>query len=179
MSPEIWIGLGSNQGDRRACLIYGLRRLAEISKLGCISSLYETEPWGKTDQPFFYNAVCSLFTRVTNPLEFLEALKSIERDAGRDAGVRRWGPRPLDLDILFWGSLVLNEEVLAIPHPHIAQRRFVLTPLEEVAPELRHPVSGLTVQEMLQQCSDSGTVRRIGKLELTDYSRGIPWIKRS
>ena len=169
MSPEVFIGLGSNLGDRAAFLRFGLVRLARIGTITLVSAVYETQAWGKTDQPDFLNAVCSLHTGTGDPVSLLGALKEIEAAVGRKSSGQRWGARPLDLDILFWGSLVLESEQLTIPHPGIAERRIVLEPLVEIAPDLRHPTVSSTVREMLQQCTDQGQVIRLGNLGKGEY----------
>lgn len=162
MIPEVWVSLGSNLGDRRAHLHFGLKRIADLGSISRVSSIYETEPWGKKDQPAFLNAVCSLFPSAADPEGFWGALKVIEQNAGRTV-TERWGPRILDLDLLFWGRLVVNTDSLTIPHPHIAERRFVLIPLAELEPDLMHPVSGITVRQMLDECGDCGEVTPRGK----------------
>ena len=162
MAVDVWLGLGSNQGDRESFLIFGLEKLAQIGNIRLLSSLYETEPWGEANQPYFLNAVCQLSTGLEDPLDFLDTLKEIEGAAGRQSGEGRWGPRPLDIDVLFWGRLVLDSDGLTVPHPRMAQRRFVLEPLAEVAPDLRHPVTNLSIREMLQRCSDPKGVCRYG-----------------
>jgi 2-amino-4-hydroxy-6-hydroxymethyldihydropteridine diphosphokinase len=153
--------MGSNLGDRESWLRFGLQHLRALGRIQCLSSLYETDPWGKSDQAHFLNAVCSLFSAVNDPLVFLQSLKAIEAEAGRES-TERWGPRTLDLDLLFWGDQIITTPELIIPHPQIAQRRFVLLPLAEIAPDLKHPVNGFTIKEMLSACPDQGAVQIVG-----------------
>ncbi len=164
MFPDIWVGLGSNLGDRGAQIRFGIRRLKRLGAPLHLSSLYETEPWGIADQPPFYNLVCCLRGVKDDPGSFLEALKAIENEAGRKPGAGKWDARPLDLDILFWGDELIKTDDLIIPHPLIAERRFVLVPLAEVAPELTHPVYHMTIQNLLDFCSDDSKVTKIGTL---------------
>jgi len=173
MRPEIWVGLGSNLGDREANLRFGLERFARLGKIHLRSSVYETEPWGQKDQPPFLNAVCSCYSPFDDPAAFWAALKQIEVEAGRIPG-ERWGPRTLDLDLLLWGNEVFSTEHLVVPHPGIAERRFVLIPLVEIAADLIHPVSGLTVRQMLERCPDRGAVRPWSGPGLLSQSGSVP-----
>ena len=166
MSPEIWIGLGSNLGDRLGNLNFALKKLSDAVELRLISSVYETQAWGNPDQPQYLNAVCSLVSECEDPVDFLAILKEIEITAGRRSSHGHWNPRPLDLDILFWGSRIMETEQLTVPHPLIMQRRFVLEPLCEIAPNLRNPITGQTVREILGSCPDRGDVRISGKLDV-------------
>jgi 2-amino-4-hydroxy-6-hydroxymethyldihydropteridine diphosphokinase len=167
---NIFLGLGANLGDRGANLQMALGDLERwgVRVLRC-SSIYETVPFlpktasgvgsgsaGKTDQPDFYNLVVRVQTD-RSPEDLLTVIHAIERSLGR---VRRekWGPRPIDLDILFYGDLVVGHPELTIPHPHLAERRFVLVPLAEIAPAFVHPVFKKTVEELLKECSDEGKV---------------------
>ena len=130
---EIGIALGANLGDRRANLRFGLAQLPPRVRVTQLSPLYESAPVGVTDQPLFQNAVCLAETGL-EPLPLLDFLKEIEHAAGRRPG-RRWGPRPLDLDILFFGDRVIESGRLAIPHPRIRERGFVLRPLADLDPD--------------------------------------------
>jgi len=160
---RVYIGLGSNLGCREENLARALKRLSEISNgsvkvLRC-SSIYESKPWGKTEQPDFLNQVVEVETTL-EPKAFLVLLKKIERELGRTQAAERWGPRIIDLDIVFWNGFVLNEGDLVIPHPYMSDREFVLPPLAEISSKLKHPVTGRTVEEMLASISERGSVRR-------------------
>jgi 2-amino-4-hydroxy-6-hydroxymethyldihydropteridine diphosphokinase len=161
--PLIWVGLGSNLGDRLKWLQFGLAGLERLGQIQRFSDIYETEPWGRSDQPPFLNAVCSLTPNRDDPEAGLAALKTLESAAGRDSSGPKWGPRTLDLDLLWWGSLIHSSELLKIPHPRLHLRRFVLVPLHQIGPDLIPPGSGLTVHQMLDACPDQGLVRLWGK----------------
>ncbi|MGH7540586.1 MAG: 2-amino-4-hydroxy-6-hydroxymethyldihydropteridine diphosphokinase [Gemmatimonadota bacterium] len=144
------VGLGSNVGDRLAHLRFGVARLREVLEGLRCSSVYATEPVGRTDQPGFLNACCVGYTRMLAP-DLLARLGEIERAAGRLPGGPRWGPRELDLDILLYGAEIVEEPGLRIPHPRLAERAFALVPLREVAPTWRHPLRDATVEELAAQ----------------------------
>lgn len=151
VETEAYIALGSNMGDREFNL---LRAVAEIGKLpGCrvtgVSAFYETSPVGVIDQPSFYNGVLRLATELP-PRELLERLLLIEIKVFGRVRTVQWGPRPIDLDLLLYGSMIVEEEGLICPHPRMAERRFVLQPLSDLAPALVHPVLGQTVEELLR-----------------------------
>jgi 2-amino-4-hydroxy-6-hydroxymethyldihydropteridine diphosphokinase len=131
------VGLGSNLGDRRAHLQKAFQGLRELGKVVAMSSLYETEPLGGPEQGPYLNAVVLLDTELT-PSELLEGLLGLERATGRERR-ERWGPRTLDLDILLYGEEELDQPGLTVPHPALADRRFVVEPLLEVWPEARMP----------------------------------------
>ncbi len=146
-------------GDREENLRQALRELRSVVVVEAVSSLYESEPVGYRDQPWFLNAVCRGRTDL-EPAALLEAVKKIERDLGRQEGPR-FGPRPVDVDILFYDDLVLDTPSLQIPHPRMAERAFVLVPLAEVAPSLVHPLTGDTVAEMLADLRQHEEVRLV------------------
>jgi 2-amino-4-hydroxy-6-hydroxymethyldihydropteridine diphosphokinase len=146
-----YVGLGSNLGDRQEQI---LRAAAFLEELGAVrlSTIRETDPVGLTDQPKFLNAVAELQTDLP-PRELLDRLLSIERRFGRDRTAEtRWGPRTIDLDLLLYGDETVDEPGLTVPHPRLAERRFVLEPLHELAPELTLP-DGRAVRELLAQRS--------------------------
>jgi 2-amino-4-hydroxy-6-hydroxymethyldihydropteridine diphosphokinase len=157
-SRLVYIALGSNVGDRAALLA---RAVEEINRAGLRvlrqSSLYETEPVGGPPQPWFLNAVLEAETELA-PQRVLRALQEIEQAMGRQRSVA-CGPRTLDLDILLDGESVIRGGELQVPHPRLAQRRFVLAPLAELAPRLMHPLLHKTVAELLAEASGSGQVR--------------------
>jgi 2-amino-4-hydroxy-6-hydroxymethyldihydropteridine diphosphokinase len=157
--PLVYLGLGSNLGDREANLTTGVVKIEPLAVRGSVrcSSIYETTPWGKLDQPDFLNLVVEMETFLQPP-ELLERIKAIEFESGRDSLGERWGPRSLDIDILLYGETIIATETLTIPHKEIAGRRFVLVPLWELAPHKVIPVIGKTVTEALNSCKDTGEV---------------------
>jgi 2-amino-4-hydroxy-6-hydroxymethyldihydropteridine diphosphokinase len=158
--PAVFLGLGSNLGDREAQLRQAFSRLGERGvRVTARSSFYETEPVGGPPQGWFLNAVARCEAAL-GPEALLAACLAVEAEAGRVRDVR-YGPRTLDLDILFYGDAVIERPGLRVPHPRLHERRFVLEPLAELAPELRHPVSGLSVRELLARCPDASSVRRL------------------
>lgn len=150
----IYLGLGANLGDRPANLLAAAAALVPQVRVLRLSAVYETEPWGYPDQPAFLNQVLEAETELP-PLELLAYLKQIEVSLGRQPSFQ-YGPRLIDLDILLYGDQVVELPELAIPHPHLAERAFVLVPLAELAPNLRHPRSGITVLEMSKGVNSSG-----------------------
>jgi 2-amino-4-hydroxy-6-hydroxymethyldihydropteridine diphosphokinase len=145
-STEVYLGLGTNLGDRQANLDKALGLLSQrLGKLR-VSSVYDTEPVGNINQPRFLNLVCQGYTNLA-PAELLALAKGIELKLGR-ALHKSSDPRPIDVDILFYGDQVVETPELTIPHPRLTQRAFVLFPLAELAPGLVHPVTGQTVKEL-------------------------------
>jgi 2-amino-4-hydroxy-6-hydroxymethyldihydropteridine diphosphokinase len=158
---NVYLGLGSNLGDRDANLRAAIGKLAEFMHVKRVSSVYETDPLLVEDQPFFHNLACAGKTTL-DPFSLLRALKRIERDLGRAPGPR-YGPRVIDIDILLFDDLVLTTPELTIPHPGMLERAFVLIPLAEIAPSQRHPIAWRTIAELARALDASG-VRRQGTL---------------
>lgn len=150
----IYLALGSNLGDRHNNLTIALQQLSRIMDITALSSLYETTPVGYLDQPDFLNMVCSGTTELT-PEELLHQAKTIEKELGRQPTFRN-GPRPLDIDILLYDDLRLQQEQLSIPHPRMRERGFVLVPLAEIAPEQIDPETGKTIRELLHDLTAGG-----------------------
>lgn len=157
----VYLGLGSNLGDRDANLRAALSALPPDVRVTRLSSVYDTEPLHYARQPRFHNMVCAAETALS-PLDLLRYLKHIESLLGREAG-ERFGPRIIDLDILFYDQLVVRESDLIIPHPRLVERAFVLEPLAEIAPNLRHPVLGTSIQT-LSESVGAADVRKLGVL---------------
>ena len=153
MRSEAYIGLGSNLGDSLTNLRTAIELIGRSALTVQPSPVYRTEPQGFRNQPPFFNAVCRVTTRLT-PFELMERLLAIERDVGRRRTFQN-APRLLDLDILLYNGLVLNSPPLVLPHPRMAERLFVLRPLADIAPQVRHPVSGLTVRVLLARLPPS------------------------
>jgi len=154
----VYLGLGSNMGDREANLATAIQALSQKVTVTLISSIYETEPLGYLNQPWFLNVVC----RVTNdldPFELLALAKEIEKKIGRVPSFPN-APRPIDIDILFYDDQLINTEALAVPHPRIVERAFVLVPLAEIAPDLIHPVTQQSITDLLVTLEDSQQIRK-------------------
>jgi 2-amino-4-hydroxy-6-hydroxymethyldihydropteridine diphosphokinase len=158
----VYLGLGSNLGNREANLRGALSALCRMGRVVAVSALYETEPVSGPAQPSFYNAACRLEIGL-EPWPLLRFLRGVEHELGRRPGGERWGPRPIDLDMLLYDDRVVNEEELVIPHPRLAERPFVLVPLAEIAADVCLPESGLTVGELLAAVGTKG-VRRVAEV---------------
>lgn len=156
---RIYLSLGTNLGHRETLLEQALERLAaEGLRLLRVSSVYETAPLERRDQPWFLNLVVEAETDLF-PRMLLARLQRIERELGRRRLAPK-GPRTMDIDLLFYGEAVVRTPELEVPHPRLAERRFVLEPLAELAPDLRHPISRRTVREMLED-TRAQTVRKV------------------
>jgi 2-amino-4-hydroxy-6-hydroxymethyldihydropteridine diphosphokinase len=154
----VYLSLGSNVGDREHHLRDAIARLETKGRIVSVSSFYETEPVEFTDQAWFLNCAVTLETTET-PEQLMAALLHIEQEMGRQR-IQRKGPRTIDIDILLFGDTILDSPALTIPHPAMHQRRFVLQPLAEIAPEVRHPVLKKTARELLDGLQAGQTVRK-------------------
>jgi len=149
---SVYLGLGSNLGDREKNLDLALEKISAdpVGRLIRVSSFYRSEPWGMKDQPWFLNAVCQIETRLS-PEQLLETLKTMERNLGRAPSDEHWGPRVIDLDIILFRDLILDTPLLTIPHQYCTERLFVLMPLVEIAPEMIHPATGIPFKKHRDQ----------------------------
>lgn len=154
MTHTIYLALGTNIGDRFANLGATLAALPSVVRVSAASPIYETEPWGYSEQPAFLNQVISAETQL-EPLDLLAHLKRLEIELGRTPTFR-YGPRLIDMDILFYDNILLSVPGLEIPHPRLPERPFVLVPLVDLAPDFRHPRLGKTLQELLAQVDTNG-----------------------
>ena len=156
---EVFILLGGNVGDKRKIFTETRKMIGEsIGKSTKLSSIYDTEPWGFDSEPFWNQAL--VIETMLLPLEILDLTQAIETSMGRIRSTGFYESRPMDIDLLFYDNLLVNFPRLTLPHPKIAERRFVLAPLNEIAPLKRHPVFGLTIREMLRSCNDPLKVKK-------------------
>ena len=160
MLQQAYISLGGNLGNTAEIFEQALQvieRLAgDISKK---SSLYQTAAWGNTQQPDFLNQVILIQTTLS-PNKLLDTLLTIELKFGRERK-EHWGPRTLDLDLLFFDDFILNKDQLILPHPRIPERKFILIPLQEIAADWLHPVEQKTIQQLVIECKDDSEVKKL------------------
>jgi len=154
-----YLSLGSNIGEREAQLRQALARIGRHAQIRSVSSFYETEPVEFTEQAWFLNCAAGLETDET-PEEFMKSLLQIEQEMGRKRSQNK-GPRTIDIDILLFGDQVISTPSLTVPHPPMANRRFVLEPLAEIAPDVRHPMLNKTIRELLEDLPPGQKVRRV------------------
>jgi 2-amino-4-hydroxy-6-hydroxymethyldihydropteridine diphosphokinase len=152
----VYLSLGSNLGDRRANLLEAIRRLAPQVIVTAESPMYDTPPWGEENQPTFLNMAVRGDTDL-RPMDLRDHVKHIEAGMGRKPSYR-WGPRSIDIDILLYDDLIVDAPQLRIPHARMHERGFVLVPLDAIAAEVRHPVLGLSIHELLERADTSGIV---------------------
>lgn len=162
MRKTVYLSLGSNLGDREENLRMAIEHLKQLGEIRSVSSFYETEPVGYTNQPMFVNAAVALETELM-PRQLLSRLLAIEQSMGRKRIIAK-GPRTIDLDILLFGHSIVDTPSLVIPHPAMHERRFVLEPMVEIAPDVRHPVFKQTMRELRDALGpEAGVVRKLAK----------------
>lgn len=162
---KVYLGLGSNVGDRLKFIESAIERIGDLDgvKLTKKASLYETEPWGVKDQGFFLNTAVEIETSLS-PEDLHNEIKSIEQTLGRESR-EKWTQREIDIDLLFYGDRIIDEDNLKVPHNRIEDRRFVLVPLAEMDPDLIHPVLNKSVKELLTETKDN--------LEVSKYTENV------
>jgi 2-amino-4-hydroxy-6-hydroxymethyldihydropteridine diphosphokinase len=157
---KVYILLGTNLGEKITNLKTACDKISSTcGKIVQRSSLYETTPWGNSDQPVFVNGVIELETLLSSEV-LLHQLLEIEKQMGR-IRIQKWGERLIDLDILYYNDFIASSETLKIPHPELQNRNFTLVPLCEIAPDFIHPIFQRTTQELLKDCTDKETVIKI------------------
>jgi len=153
---NVYLSLGSNIGNREEYIRKAISSLRNLGDMKC-SSIYETAPWGNVKQEDFLNSVCLIKTD-KSASEIFSFTNYIEKSLERER-IKKWGPRTIDIDVLFYGDRIIHTSEIEIPHPNITSRKFVLIPLNEIAPDFVHPVFKKTVKQMLKECKDKGEVK--------------------
>ena len=161
MHKTVYLSLGSNLGDRKANLAEAIDRLKRLGNVVAVSSFYETEPVELISQPWFLNSAVKLDTEKM-PRQLLKGVLDLEHDMGRRRTQNK-GPRNIDIDILLFGRSIVETKGLTIPHPALHERRFVLEPLAEIAPDVRHPVLKKTIREMRDALAPGQAVRKLSQ----------------
>ncbi len=160
MQNQVFILLGSNLGNKQANLSIARQEISRLAgKIVTASSIYKTDPWGNNQQPAFYNQVLELSSSL-EAVALLSQVLDIEKKLGR-IRKNRWEARAIDIDILFFGSSIIQVDNLTVPHPEIPNRKFTLLPLIEIAPDFIHPASGKTVSQLLIECEDKLRVEKL------------------
>jgi 2-amino-4-hydroxy-6-hydroxymethyldihydropteridine diphosphokinase len=161
----LYLLLGSNLGDKKSQLDLAIALISQqIGEVVKKSSFYETEPWGFISENDFLNIAVKALT-FHDPDEVMKKIHDIEKTFGRERLTEGYSSRPMDIDILFYDDLIIDQETLRIPHPRIQERRFVLIPLLEIAPELSHPITGKSIKVILDQCKDTNAVIKLNREE--------------
>lgn len=177
VTNQVFLALGSNLGQRHKNLQQAVVALGAFLSIQAVSPVYETAPWGKTDQPDFLN-LCLQATTTLDPQSLLNKCKTAETNLGRKP-TERWGPRLIDIDIIFFDNLVFSDEGLAIPHPRLAERAFVLAPLADIAPNFCHPVTAQTVSQLLLQVDGSSVQKLEGPNTAVRLPKLFDWGQRT
>lgn len=160
---NVLLVIGANQGDRMAAFRRCRLLLSMLAgEIISTSLIYDSSPWGVTDQPPFINQGIHIRTTLT-PEDLLAVTQDIESRLGKNK-LTHWGPRHIDIDIILWEDIILDTDRLSIPHPHMGDRRFVLIPLTEIAEDWIHPISRLSINQLLERCQDDGSVRIVEDL---------------
>lgn len=161
MNTKVLLSAGSNAGDSLNHLNSAVALLNATAFVNVLSSssVYKTDPWGKTDQEAFYN-IALLAECTVDVAELMQIILKVEEKIGR-VRVEKWGPRIIDIDIVLFGDSIVNTEQVKVPHPHFRARSFVLKPAAEIAPDFLDPVTGKTIKELLDLCPDTGSVELI------------------
>lgn len=165
MITEAVLSLGSNIGDRMSFLIKATESIkCQIGIISNVSSVYETEPWGVNNQNFYLNQLLTVKTELS-PFKLLSVIQSIEINLGRERRYK-YAPRTIDIDILYFGLLVINSEILKIPHPYLEKRRFILVPLTEILPQMIHPLLKKSNLCLLEELVDDTKIKKVETINI-------------